>query len=253
MIHPRIIPILLLNDSGGLVKTQKFTKPVYIGDPINAVKIFNEKEVDELILFDIGATLNNTSPNYSFIKEVVSESFMPMGFGGGINNLDHIKSLFDLGLEKVIINSAMFDYDLIDEAAKIFGSQSIVISIDVKKSLFNKYQIFTKSGRLKQNIDFIEHVKRLCNFGAGEIIIQSIDKEGLMRGYDLELIEIISSTVNIPIVASGGAGSLKDMKDAVNAGASASAAGSLFVFKGSEKGILINYPNQEKFKEMFYE
>lgn len=253
MIHPRIIPILLLNDSGGLIKTQKFTKPVYIGDPINAVKIFNEKEVDELILLDISASLNNTSPNYPFIKEVVSESFMPMGYGGGINSLDQIKNLFDLGLEKVIINTAMFDYDLINEAANIFGSQSIVISIDIKKSLFNKYHIFTKSGSLKQNIDFIEHVKRLCNFGAGEIIIQSIDKEGLMRGYDLELIEMISSLVNIPIVASGGAGSLKDMKYAIKAGASASAAGSLFVFKGNEKGILINYPNQEKLKEMFYE
>jgi cyclase len=253
MIHPRIIPILLLNDSGGVVKTQNFSRPVYIGDPINAVKIFNEKEVDELILLDISASLNKISPNYSLIKEVVSESFMPMGYGGGIKSLDQIKNLFDLGLEKVIINSAMFDYDLIDEAANIFGSQSIVISIDIRKSLFNKYHIFTKSGTLKHNNDFKEHVRRLCNFGAGEIIIQSIDKEGLMRGYDLELIEIISSLVNIPIVASGGAGSLEDMRDAIRAGASASAAGSLFVFKGSEKGILINYPNHEKLKELFYE
>jgi cyclase len=253
MIHPRIIPILLLNDNGGLVKTQNFRNPVYIGDPINAVRIFNEKEVDELILLDISASFNNKTPNYSLIKEVVSESFMPMGYGGGINSLEQIKKLFDLGLEKVVLNTAMFDYDLINQSANIFGSQSIVISLDFKKSLFNKYQLYTKSGRLKHNIDFIDHIKRLYNFGAGEIILQSIDKEGFMKGYDLELIEKVSSIIEIPIVASGGAGSLQDMKNAIVSGASASAAGSLFVFKGKEKGILINYPTQEKLIEVFYE
>jgi cyclase len=177
---------------------------------------------------------------------------MPMGYGGGINSLDQIKRLFDLGIEKVVLNTTMFDYDLINQSANIFGTQSIVISIDMKKSLFNKYHLFTKSGRLKHNIDFINHIQQLCNFGAGEIILQSIDKEGLMKGYDLELIEKVSSLINIPIVASGGAGSLQDMKNAIASGASAAAAGSLFVFKGEEKGVLINYPTQEKLKEVFY-
>ena len=253
MTHPRVIPILLLNEDGGLVKTRIFDKPVYIGDPINAVRIFNEKEVDELILFDISASIKNNLPNYSLIGEVVSESFMPTGYGGGINCLDQIKRLFDLGIEKIVLNTSMFDYDLINQSANIFGSQAIVVSLDFKKSIFSNYHLFTKSGRLKHNINLSDHIKRLCNFGVGEFIVQSIDKEGLMKGYDLELIEKVSLLVDVPIVASGGAGSLQDMKNAIASGASATAAGSLFVFKGNEKGVLINYPTQEKLNEVFYE
>lgn len=241
-----------MND--GLVKTQNFKAPLYLGDPINAVRIFNEKEVDELIILDITATNEQKNPNYSRIGEIVSESFMPVGYGGGINNLEQIKRIFDVGVEKIIINSAMFDFKLIEDAASIFGNQSVVISIDVKKSLFSGYQVFTCSGRKKHKIDYLQLAKNVASAGAGEIVIQSIDREGMMKGYDLDLIYSVSSIVDIPVVASGGAGELIDFKKAITtANASAVAAGSLFVFKSKQKGILINYPSQRSIKDLFNE
>jgi len=254
MIQPRIIPILLLNQDGGLVKTQSFKKPVYIGDPINAVRIFNEKEVDELVLLDIKATINKQTPKFNLISDIVSESFMPVGYGGGINSLDQVKKIFDLGIEKVIINSAMSDLNLIEQAASIFGSQSIVISLDFRKSILGKYYIYTNSGTQKLNIDYFDQINKLINAGAGELIVQSIEHEGTMKGYDLKLIKNISTAVDIPVVASGGAGCLLDFNRAIVLGkASAAAAGSLFVYKGIQKGILINYPSQNSINKLFNE
>lgn len=247
MILTRIIPILLLKNEG-LVKTIGFKNETYIGDPINAVRIFNEKEVDEIAILDITATIEGREPNYDWIEEIVSESFMPLAYGGGINNLTQIKKIFDIGIEKVIINSALFDFELITKAANIYGNQSIVASIDVKKSFFGDYKICTNSGKVMHNIKLDDFVKDIVKAGVGEIIIQSINHEGTMKGFDLDLIAKVSSVVNVPIIASGGAGSLQDIKNAIEiGGASAVAAGSLFVYKGKHKAVLINYPDFNKF------
>jgi imidazole glycerol-phosphate synthase subunit HisF len=248
----RVIPILLLKDEG-LVKTKKFKDPVYIGDPINAVRIFNEKEVDELLLLDIDAAKKIREPQYQWLKDIVSESFMPIGYGGGIDSVDKAKKVFDLGIEKVILNSASFNYELVEQLASIYGSQSIVISIDVKKSIFGIYNTYSESSKQKHSIDPVQHAKKVVNAGAGEIIIQSIDNEGTMKGYDIELIKSVCESVPIPVVASGGAGSIEDLEIALKEGnASAVSAGSLFVYKGKQNGILINYPTeiiQNKFFE----
>jgi cyclase len=242
MLRYRVIPTLLLKN-GGLVKTTRFKKPVYIGDPINAVKIFNEKEVDELILFDITATNEKRVPNYRMIEEIVSEAFMPIGYGGGINKLDQIEKLYSLGIEKVILNTvAHSNSELIRQAAKIFGSQSIVIAIDVKKDFLGKNWIYTNSGNKKQKENLQEFLQLMVQSGAGEVIINSIDRDGTLKGYDIDLIRDVSKNLSIPVVASGGAGKIEDFSEAIKAGASALAAGAMFVFQGIKKAVLISYP-----------
>jgi cyclase len=242
LYRPRILPILLLKDEG-LVKTKNFKNPVYIGDPINAVRIFNEKEVDELILLDITASIENRDPNYDWIRDIVSESFMPIGYGGGIKNSDQVKKLYDTGIEKIVINSASTDLNLISELSSKYGNQSIVISIDVKKNLFGSYSVYTHNGTQNLKTSPADFARKVVDAGAGEIIIQSIDHEGSMSGFDLKLTKLVSDAVDVPVVASGGAGNLDHLKEVLEeGGASAVAAGSLFVFKGKQKGILINYP-----------
>ena len=249
MLKTRVIPCLLLKN-GGFVKTVRFSHPNYLGDPRNIVRIFNEKEVDEIVLLDITATVENRKPDFSLIREIVSEAFMPLGYGGGIRSIEDIKSLFKIGIEKVIINNfAVEKPEFIREASERFGSQSIVSAIDVKNSLFGKYHVFSHSGRKKSILSPEQHAKRMEELGAGEIILNSIDRDGTMVGYDLELIKRVSSAVSIPVIASGGAGKLLHFKDAVEAGASAVAAGSLFVYQGVHKAVLINYPTQEELKE----
>ena len=251
MINPRIIPILLLRN-GGLVKTMNFKNPIYLGDPINAVRIFNEKEVDEIVLLDIEASIKEQEPNYKTIKDIVSEGFMPMGYGGGLNSIERIKKLFDTGIEKVIINSALFDFKLIEKAASIFGCQSIVVSIDTREIKHGNYKVYTMSGNRQHNVTPVDIADKVVNSGAGEIIIQSIDRDGTMIGYDLAIIKSISDGVSVPVVASGGAGTIAHFRDAIfKAHASAVAAGSIFVFKGRERGILINYPSKELIKNTF--
>lgn len=246
----RVIPTLLLKGKG-MVKTVNFKNPNYLGDPINAVRIFNEKEVDELVLLDIDATSEKREPNYTWIKDIVSESFMPVGYGGGITTIEQIKKIFDLGVEKVILNSAAFDFDLISKAASIYGGQSIVVSIDAKKSFFGGYNVYTNGGEIKHKISPEDFAKKVVEAGVGEIIIQSIDKEGLMKGFDLTLTEMVSKSINVPIVASGGAGSIQDLKDVISiGGASAVAAGSLFVYKGKHKAVLINYPSMSEIQKI---
>lgn len=245
MLRTRVIPVLLLKNNG-LVKTTKFKNPVYVGDPINAVKIFNEKEVDELVLLDITATNEKKEINYNKVEEIVSEAFMPIGYGGGINRIEQIEQLFKLGVEKVIINSAIFNnINLISEASKIFGNQSIVASLDVKKDFFGKKKIYSNSGTEKIKEDLVLVCKKLINAGIGELIINSIDKDGTMNGYDTDLISEVAKYLEVPVVACGGAGSIEDFAKAINAGASAVAAGAMFVFQGIHRAVLISYPKYE--------
>jgi len=227
---------------GGLVKTVKFSKERYIGDPINAVKIFNEKEVDELCLLDIGATSEGRPPAYDEINEIVSEAFMPIGYGGGIHHMDHVERLFKIGVEKVIMNTAAFENEqLIKEASSVFGNQSIVVSIDIKKDLWGQYKVFTRSGKSKQKLDLITAVKKMQDLGAGEIILNNIDRDGTMQGYDLDPIDKVSKAIDVPLVALGGAASLGDFVAAIQHGAAAVSAGSMFVYQGVHKAVLISY------------
>lgn len=249
----RVIPILLIK-KGGLVKSIKFKDYKYVGDPINAVKIFNEKEVDELVLLDISASRENRKPDIKIIANISSEAFMPIAYGGGITNIDEVKELFYNGIEKVIINKAAHTKpNLIFEIAKNFGNQSIVISIDVKKNILGKYKVFTDNGTKntgKDPVDFAIEVEKL---GAGEIILNSIDRDGTYSGYDLELIKMVTDKVNIPVVAAGGASGLQDFYLAVKeSGASAVAAGSMFVFQRPHNAVLISYPSQELLKKELF-
>jgi imidazole glycerol-phosphate synthase subunit HisF len=250
MLRHRVIPVLLLKDNG-LVKTTRFKNSVYIGDPINAVKIFNEKEVDELILLDISATNEKRDPNFRKIEEIVSEAFMPIGYGGGINNIEQIEKLFKLGIEKVILNSAaQLNPSLIKQASNIFGNQSIVVAIDVKKNFWKNRKIYTHSGRKMHGIDLILFLKIAEDHGAGEIFINSIDQDGTMAGYDIDLIKLVSKSVSVPVIASGGAGEIEDFSKAIQVGASAVSAGSLFVFQGIHRAVLISYPKYEELEKL---
>jgi len=254
MKRVRVIPVLLLQNNG-LVKTVKFKKPNYIGDPINAVKIFNEKEVDELVFLDIDATKLNIEPDYNKIEEIASECFMPLAYGGGIKTIDQIKRIFNIGVEKMILNSILCaNPSLITDAAKIYGNQSIVASVDVKKDIFGKYSAYSNSGKNKIKFKLLNFIQDLKNAGAGEIILTSIDKEGTFSGYDIELIKQVSGSVNIPVVANGGASGFMDFTNAViNGGASAVAAGSVFIYKSKNRGVLINYPSQKELKEGIFD
>ena len=252
MIIPRVIPILLLRD-GGLYKTVKFKEPKYIGDPLNAVKIFNEKEVDELIVLDISATKEGRSPDLETLKEIATECFMPVCYGGGITSLKEVRQIINAGVEKISINSAAFKKPtLVKEISETFGSSTVVVSIDVKRSFFGKYEVCIDGGKINTGVDPITFATKIAANGAGEILINSIDRDGMMAGYDLELIKKITSEVDVPVIACGGAGNLKDFSDAINlSGASAVSAGSMFVFHGKHKAVLINYPSQKEIKQIF--
>lgn len=254
MYYNRIIPCLLLKD-GGLVKTVKFKNETYIGDPINAVKIFNDKEVDELIFLDIEATRKGKGPNFKFLKKIAEQCFMPLCYGGGIKTIDDIKELFKIGFEKVSINSAAFyEPDIIKKASDIFGSQSIIVSMDVKKNLFGNYSVRVLNGSKNTKISPVDYAKNAEKSGAGEIFLNSIDNDGVMNGYDLELVRIVSEAVKIPVIACGGAGKLDDFNKVITkTQASAAGAGSFFVFYGVNRAVLINYPDQDDLKKIFNE
>jgi cyclase len=250
MLKTRVIPCLLLKGRG-LVKTVKFKNPKYVGDPINAVKIFNDKEVDELIFLDIEATVDGRKPPFKLISEIASECFMPLSYGGGLRDLDDIKTIFNLGVEKVIINSyAIENPDFVKEASGCYGSQSIVVAVDVKRNSFGKYEIFSLGGRKKTKLNLVDHVKQMEKLGAGEIFLNSIDRDGTMEGYDIEMMKKVTDTVSIPAIASGGAGKIGDFAEAVRkGGASAVAAGSMFVFHGKHRAVLITYPSIHDLEE----
>ncbi|MHA8083433.1 AglZ/HisF2 family acetamidino modification protein [Aquirufa sp. A-Brett2-15D] len=247
MLRPRIIPCLLVRNKG-LVKTIQFKDGKYIGDPINAVRIFNEKESDELMVLDIDATAKLSEPDYRMIENLATECRMPLCYGGGIRNLDQAQKIFSLGVEKIAISSAAVKNPaLISDIASKVGSQSVVVVVDVKKKLFGGYEMFTDNGKKSTGLNPIDFVRKMENEGAGEIVINSIDNDGVMKGYDLDLIEKIRNNITLPLTVLGGAGGLEHIGQVINKyGIIGAAAGSLFVFKGKYKAVLINYPN---FKE----
>lgn len=252
MLKTRVIPTLLLKGRG-LVKTVKFKKPTYLGDPINVVKILNEKEVDELILLDITATKEQRKPNFDLVAEIVSECFMPVCYGGGVRDLEDMKRLFAIGIEKVAINTYAVEHpEFVTEAAEYFGSQSVVVAIDVKKNFWGSYQVYTQCGQVKTKSDPVTCAVKMQASGAGEIFLNSIDLDGTMQGYDLPLIAKVAQKLSIPVIASGGAGKVEDFLMAVrDGGASAVAAGSLFVFEGVHRAVLITYPDYQELENLF--
>ena len=248
MSRIRIIPTLLIY-KGGLIKSIKFKDYKYVGDPINAVKIFNEKEVDEIAVIDIEASKENRPPDIKQIAEIASEAFMPLSYGGGITKIEEIKQILYNGVEKIIINkTAHTNPKLITEAARLFGNQSVVISIDVKKTLFRGNRVFTDNGKNNTGILPAVFAKQMEEAGAGEILLNSIDKDGTFEGYDLSLIKEVAEAVSIPVIAIGGASQITDFTKARDAGASAVAAGSMFVFQRPHKAVLISYPAQSDLK-----
>lgn len=250
MLNKRLIPLLLLKN-GGLVKTTKFKNPIYVGDLINTVRIFNEKEVDELIISDIYATKNGNSINFNLIEQVAGECFMPLTYAGGIRNLDQARTLFSLGVEKICLQSKAYeDPSFITELANIYGSQSICVSIDVFKNWFGNYVIYHSASSSHLTKNWREYLIKLVDAGAGEVIVTSVNKEGTLMGPDLSLIKLASDCVEVPVIASGGIGSLSDIKASFEFGASAVAAGSFFVFHGKHKAVLITYPSNEQ-REIF--
>lgn len=244
MLRPRVIPCLLVHDKG-LVKTVQFKDPKYVGDPINAVRIFNEKESDELMVIDIDATRDNREPDYKMIEHLAAECRMPLCYGGGVKTAEQAQRIFSLGVEKIAISSAAIHTpELISEMADRVGSQSVVVVVDVKKKLFGGYEMYTHNGKKSTGKNPFEFVAKMEALGAGEIVVNSIDQDGLMKGYDLALIEKIRQSISLPLTVLGGAGSLQDIGNLINKyGIIGAAAGSLFVFKGVYKAVLINYPN----------
>lgn len=244
--RPRVIPVLgIINDD--LVKTVKYTNPRYLGDPINAVKIFNGKYVDELVITDIRATIDNKPINFDLLAHIAQQAFMPLGYGGGIRTLEEVKRLFRIGFEKVIFNTAFIENpELIRKSVEYAGSQSVVVSLDFKKNYLGKYNVYTRSGTQKSTQSINEIISKITDLNIGEIIINSIDKDGTMSGYDQELIRIISKSVNIPVIANNGARDIDDFREALRSGAHSVAASSMFVYYGKMKAVLITYPDISK-------
>lgn len=252
MFRPRVIPVLLLKDKG-LVKSVKFRNYQYIGDPINAVKLFNDLNADELIFLDITATREKRCISTEFIKKVGEEANMPFAAGGGISTLEDIKNIILAGAERVVINSAAaINPEFIRRASESFGSSTICVCMDVRKNIFGKACTWIINGRKKTGYSYVDFALLMEEKGAGEIIIQSFDKDGTMDGYDINIIRTISEKISIPVVALGGAGNLDDLKEGyLNGNASGLAAGSMFVFHGPRKGVLINYPTREEINDLF--
>jgi cyclase len=246
VVRPRIIPCLLIHE-GGLVKTTRFADPKYVGDPINAVRIFNEKEVDELIVVDIDATSEKREPNYRLIAELANECRMPLCYGGGVRSVEQVERIIGLGVEKVALSSAAVARpQLVSEAARQVGSQSVVVVLDIGRTgLMRRQEVMTHNGKTKTGLDPAAWATRLEELGAGEIVINSIERDGVMQGYDLDLALRIREAISLPMTVLGGAGSLSDIEGLIRShriiGA---AAGSLFVFKGKYRAVLINYPNR---------
>ena len=246
MLRPRIIPCLLIHNEG-LVKTAKFKDSKYVGDPINAVKIFNEKEADELIVFDIDATANRLEPNFRLIGQLAAECCMPLCYGGGVTTVSHAKKIIGLGVEKVAISAAAaLNPLLVSQIANEIGGQSVVVVLDVKTSLFGKQEVWIHNGRKNTGHSPIDLANQAAALGAGEIVINSIDRDGQMKGYDLELARKIREAVRLPITVLGGAGSLSDIEELFETcGVVGAAAGSFFVFKGAFRAVLISYPSSQ--------
>lgn len=251
MLRNRVIPCLLMLN-GGLVKTVRFKDPKYVGDPVNAVRIFNDKEVDEMVFLDIGATPSHSGPNFELLEDIASEAFMPFGYGGGITTVQQVKRLYALGVEKVILNTiAATNSQLVEEAASLAGSSGVVVSIDTRRNWLGKYAVYTRGGRQSLPVDPVTHARAMEKAGAGEILLNSIDRDGSMEGYDLDLIQQVADAVSVPVVAAGGAGELRHFRQAVEHGAAGVAAGSMFVFHGKHRAVLITYPSYDELEQLF--
>ncbi len=251
MLRPRIIPCLLVHKKG-LVKTVNFKTHKYVGDPINAVRIFNEKQVDELMVLDIDAAVENREPDYQMIENLAAECRMPLCYGGGVKTATQAQRIFSLGVEKIAFSSAIVEKpELVSELADQVGSQSVVAVLDVKKKLLGGYEVFTKNGCLSAKIKPVDLIKKFSALGAGEIVINSIDNDGMMKGYDLSLIELCRASTDLPMTVLGGAGSLDHIGELIHRhGIIGAAAGSLFVFKGTYRAVLINYPTPIQKREL---
>ena len=242
MLKHRVIPCLLLKN-GGLVKTKKFQDPKYVGDPVNVIRIFNDKEVDELIVLDIEASKARREPNYELIEQFAGECFMPLCYGGGISKVEQAKRLFTLGVEKVCIQTwALEDLQLVRDIADRYGSQSVVVSVDIKKNLFGSYRLYSSSTGKMLEVPWQDFLNKAVVAGAGEIMLTAVDRDGTLTGMDLALIRAATQSCPIPVIAAGGAATLSDLRAAVDAGASAIAAGAMFIFHGPHRAVLITYP-----------
>lgn len=252
MLRPRIIPSLLIQDNG-LVKTVNFKNPKYVGDPINAVKIFNEKAVDELAIFDIDATVKGLEPNYSLIERIANQSRMPLCYGGGVKTVEQAQRIFGLGIEKIALSSAIIDNPhLITDISQRVGAQSVIVVLDVKKKLFGGYEVYTHNGKKGTGVNPFKFIQEVQQLGAGEIVLNSIDQDGVMKGFDVSLIDKAREQTSLPMTVLGGAGSLDDIKKIIDKhNIIGVAAGSLFVFKGIYKAVLINYPLKEEKEKLF--
>ncbi len=250
MLRTRVIPCLLLKD-GGLVKTVGFAVPKYVGDPINAVRIFSEKEVDELILLDIEASREGRDPDYEQIRDIVSEAFMPVAYGGGVRTLEAAHRLTALGVEKVVVNSAaLAGLDLVRAMADRLGSQSTVVAVDAKKDWRGRWRAYDAVSRKPTDKDLVEHVRAAVEAGAGEVFVNDVARDGTGKGYDLDLVRTVARAVDVPVIACGGAGTLEDFREAALAGASGVAAGSMFVYLGKHRAVMINYPAYSTLQEV---
>lgn len=242
MLKNRVIPVLLI-DNGALVKTKRFSDARYVGDPINTVRIFNEKEVDELLILDISATRLRQEPNYRLMERIAGECFMPIGYGGGVKNVEQARRLFSLGVEKLCLQSAaLADLSIVRELSAHFGNQSILVSLDVKKNLFGNYRLYAASKRESIKMDWRAFLVSAVRAGAGEVVLCSVDCEGMMTGMDRILIDQAASLVDVPLISVGGVGSLAHIKEGIDAGASAVGVGSFCVYRGPHRAVLITYP-----------
>lgn len=250
MLRPRVIPTLLLNGRG-LCKTKAFKNPVYVGDPINTVRIFNEKEVDEIVVLDINATVEGRAPAFDLIQEIASECFMPVAYGGGVRNLDHVRTIFKSGIEKIVLNAiAEEDLSVVSDIAKYTGSSSVVVAMDVKRKLLGGYDVVVRRADKSTGRSPVDYARLAEKAGAGEILLNSVDRDGSMQGYDLALIELVAAAVNVPVIASGGAGTIDHFAAALKSGAAAVAAGSMFVFQGRHRAVLISYPTPAEIESL---
>jgi cyclase len=253
MPRARVIPCLLLARSG-LVKTTGFKDPRYVGDAINTVRIFNEKEVDELILLDIEASRDGREPDYARIADIVDEAFMPIAYGGGVRSLAQAERLIGIGIEKIVVNTAAIaDLGVIRAIAERFGSQAVVVGIDCRRDWLGRYRVYRAAGACQTGIDVEQHARAAVAAGAGELMLNDVLRDGTGRGYDLDLIGRVAGGVDVPVIACGGAGSLPHLREAVRAGASAVAAGSLFVFVGRHRAVMISYPSNEALRGLLDE
>lgn len=253
MLKHRVIPVLLLY-RGGVVKTRGFRNPKYVGDPLNVIRIFNEKEVDELVLLDIAASRESREPDYGLIEQVAGECFMPLAYGGGVRTVQQAQRIFASGVEKICIQTAALEnYLIVRELADFFGSQSVIVSVDIKRNWLGRPQIFASSKRTATSGDWLKMLSKYIDAGAGEVLLNAVDRDGTLTGPDLDLIRLASERVNVPLVALGGIASLADIKSAVEAGASAVAAGAFFVYHGPHRAVLITYPKYSELEQLFAE